>query len=134
MVDKCRCCADVCRKRKPKKRGAKKPKVAKQPSVSISFAQPKTTSMPRLAPTFQSSISTPLSEQQRGAPMPGLLSRRNNLMQEMNQQTKPERKEMGAQTVSLAGAESRAEERERSERGLPGESRSEYRIRTFTSQ
>lgn len=130
----CKCCAGPCRKRKAKKRGPKKPKAAKQPTVSISLAPPTQSKMSGLAPTFQSSVSTPLSEQQRG--IPSLPSRRSNLMREMESQMKPEssRSEMGIQTVALAGGRSDAEERERSSFGLPGETRAEYRIRTFKSQ
>ena len=60
----CKCCAGPCRKKRVKRKtGAKKPKAQKQPQVSITLVPPMLSKMPKLAPTFQSSVFTPLEEQ-----------------------------------------------------------------------
>ena len=112
----CKCCAGPCRKKAVKKRGGKKPKKApKQPVVSISLGQPQAPSIPRLAPTFQSSINTPLSEQKVGSPMIKVPSRITGIGREMDTQTmNPERAEVGIQTVQLAGRPTREESEEMS--------------------
>jgi hypothetical protein len=109
----CKCCAGPCRKKVVKKRGGKKQKkAAKQPVVSISLGQPQAQSMPRLAPTFQSSINTPLSEQKvTGSPMIKVPSRITGISREIETQTtRPTMAEAGIQTVQLAGRASREEQ------------------------
>ena len=62
----CKCCAGPCRKKRVKRKGGtKKPKASKQPTISITLAPSQPSRMPQLAPTFQSSIQTPLLEQTR---------------------------------------------------------------------
>lgn len=112
----CKCCAGPCRKKAVKKRGGKKPKKApKQPVVSISLGQPQAPSIPRLAPTFQSSINTPLSEQKVGSPMIKVPSRITGIGREIETQTvEPEKVQMtesGSQTAKITKS-SRAEKAE----------------------
>lgn len=104
----CKCCAGPCRKKAVKKRGGKKPKKApKQPVVSISLGQPQAPSIPRLAPTFQSSINTPLSEQKVGSPMIKVPSRISGIGREIE-----------TQTVETGGRPSRQEQAEMSITGM----------------
>jgi hypothetical protein len=119
-----------------RKGGTKKPKAQKQPTISISLGQPQPQMMPRLAPTFQSSISTPLSQQRVAPPPTGVTmavpSRMARVAREIETQTEPSRREeMGTQTVQLAGRISAEEMARYSREREPGETMSEYRIRTY---
>ena len=124
----CKCCAGPCRKKPVKKRGVKKAKKAvKQPVVSISLGQPQVKSIPQIAPTFQSSINTPLTEQKVGSPMIRVPSRITGIGREIETQTVgPEMTESGIQTLetafgktfTTAGRPSRQEQAEMSMTGM----------------
>jgi len=104
----CKCCAGPCRKKPVKKRGVKKAKKAvKQPVVSISLGQPQVKSIPQIAPTFQSSINTPLTEQKVGSPMIRVPSRITGIGREIE-----------TQTVETGGRPSRQEQAEMSMTGM----------------
>ena len=60
-MEKCRCCVNACRKPR-KKRGGKKQKARRPQEIVVTLKEPTVRKVPRLAPTFESSIFSPAPE------------------------------------------------------------------------
>ena len=58
-MERCRCCPGACRKPR-KKRGGKKQKARRPQEVIVTLKEPTVRNVPRLAPTFRSSIFSPV--------------------------------------------------------------------------